>query len=1453
MPNDDLKDPPVLTDDVDYADWKIDMEIWELYTTLAKTRRGPALYLSLKGNARECVRGLTKGQISAEDGVETIIKRLDGVMQSDENMRTFTCFKTFYDYRRPAGCSIQEFIIRYEHLYCKLGAFNIELPQGVQAFFLLIAANISDEYEKLARATCKEMTYTEMKITILKIFNDTSGGNASAEPAPSIKTEPVFKATHDAGYRGGYRGSYRGNRGRGRGSYRSTQMHDTNPRDRDGKVMKCFKCGSERHFARYCDKKDENTENKQPKKEDVHITLLSEDRKMSRLVKESLGMAILDTGCSKTVCGEIWLSEYEETLSPKEKRSVASFPSKTSFIFGDGVEVVSERSVKIPVTIGSKSVSIQADVVKNELPLLLSRQSMKRGEVVIDTKKNTAEVLGEEIKLVSTSSGHICLPLTNKLLVGEMASRIVLHTTSLAKCTKAQKRRKAVKLHKQFSHASKEKLKKLLRQSEDFDDIEFLEMVEKCCDQCEICRKFAKPKLRPIVCMPLSDKFNGVVCMDLKEHIHNKSWIFHLIDSATKLSAALLIKDKKTETICQAMFSGWITYFGCPGMFLSDNGGEFDSHVFREMGEKLNVKVATTAAESPFSNGIVERNNAIIYESMMKTVADLKCKPEIALASAVAAKNSLASYGGVSPNMLVFGHNTNFPSVLTDELPALSTDQAENDVIRINIEARHKAREKYIKAESSEKIKRALRSKVRNFSDVKYEGGEKVYYRRKNFKGWKGPATVIGVDGKIVFLRHGGSSFKAHSSSIMRTDKFLQIDPVSQKKEIQKWYKDDTAVRHSKDDTAVRHSKASYSEEDDSEDEEEGEEDTEDEEVEDTEGEEADAEDEEAEDEEEGEDTEDEEDANNENGEAADGENSQVEHADESSGEESGMKSNSELPLRNHYVRYKLKDSDEWIEAKILSKQKKTSIYSDWVNLKNEGEVPQSLNWKDVESWQNIPHPEFIVLLTKEEEYDQDTVDAKNKELDKLIENKVYKTVPYTGQKLISSKWVFTEKFKDGQRVLKARLVARGFEEDDKQLRTDSPTCSREGMRMVYFTAVMMSWKLQSLDFTSAFLQGEEIDRRIFLKPPRDVCPKTEVWSLRKCLYGLNDAPRSWYMKVKKALISLGAVQSLYDSALFIWHSDDGTLSGIVASHVDDFIYCGTDAFQSEVMQKLRVKFKIGAECSGNFKYVGLDIVQSRGEVKIDQSMYIKNIEPISISKERRGNPDSLLSPEEKAEVKQLAGQMIWATSQTRPDVAYETCQIANTGKNPTVKMILEANRAVSKIKKRDVSLIFKKLGNPEDLRVEVYSDATHASLNDGSSQGAFVIFLKGRDGKTVPMSWKSKRIPRVTKSPLASEASALGDAADAGYLIASLTKEVFNLKTAPPIHCKTDSKSLVQTLHTSTSVSDQRLKVDIARLRQMTQSGEITVSWVRGTMQLSDPLTKHTASTTGLLAAISA
>ena len=125
--------------------------------------------------------------------------------------------------------------------------------------------------------------------------------------------------------------------------------------------------------------------------------------------------------------------------------------------------------------------------------------------------------------------------------------------------------------------------------------------------------------------------FNDV-CMDLKEHIHNKSWILHIIDSATKYSAACLISCKHQDVIIACIFRIWFTYFGFPRKFLTDNGGEFSNERFREMNEKFNIETATTAAESPFSNGIVERHNLVLAEAMDKTIKDAKCSPDVALA-----------------------------------------------------------------------------------------------------------------------------------------------------------------------------------------------------------------------------------------------------------------------------------------------------------------------------------------------------------------------------------------------------------------------------------------------------------------------------------------------------------------------------------------------------------------------------------------------------------------------------------------------------------------------------------------------------------------------------------------------------------------------------------------------------------------------------------------------------
>ena len=140
--------------------------------------------------------------------------------------------------------------------------------------------------------------------------------------------------------------------------------------------------------------------------------------------------------------------------------------------------------------------------------------------------------------------------------------------------------------------------------------------------------------------------------------------------------------------------------------------------------------------------------------------------------------------------------------------------------------------------------------------------------------------------------------------------------------------------------------------------------------------------------------------------------------------------------------------------------------------------------------------------------------------------------------------------------------------------------------------------------------------------------------------------------------------------------------------------------------------------------------------------------------------------------------------------------------------------------------LSFPGLGDPKKIKVVSFSDASHANLPSGASQGGFIVFLSGR-GSVLPFMWQSKKLQRVTKSPLASETMELADAADAGHLAAVMLMEVFGLSEKPSLKCFTDSRSLIEHLGTSHIIQDSRLRVDVARIREMIQLRECEVEWI--------------------------
>ena len=121
------------------------------------------------------------------------------------------------------------------------------------------------------------------------------------------------------------------------------------------------------------------------------------------------------------------------------------------------------------------------------------------------------------------------------------------------------------------------------------------------------------------------------------------------------------------------------------------------------------------------------------------------------------------------------------------------------------------------------------------------------------------------------------------------------------------------------------------------------------------------------------------------------------------------------------------------------------------------------------------------------------------------------------GQPTLTTRWVITKK--DGK--AKARLVVRGFEEDFIMPR-DSPTVGKGAIRTVLAIAASTKWVIK----TTVFLQGKELDREVYLRPPvENHTPSNIIRKRKHGLYGLKDGARQMFISFKEELLKLGFKQ----------------------------------------------------------------------------------------------------------------------------------------------------------------------------------------------------------------------------------------------------------------------------------------------------------------------------------------
>ena len=110
--------------------------------------------------------------------------------------------------------------------------------------------------------------------------------------------------------------------------------------------------------------------------------------------------------------------------------------------------------------------------------------------------------------------------------------------------------------------------------------------------------------------------------------------------------------------------------------------------------------------------------------------------------------------------------------------------------------------------------------------------------------------------------------------------------------------------------------------------------------------------------------------------------------------------------------------------------------------------------------------------------------------------------------------------------------MAKGFQELD-QPQSDSPTAAKENFKLLLALTANFDFKIVSMDIRAAFLQAKTLDREVYVRPPDDIAKEGIILKLLKPLYGLDDASRKFYLKVKVTLQKMGLKTLPGDDAVY--------------------------------------------------------------------------------------------------------------------------------------------------------------------------------------------------------------------------------------------------------------------------------------------------------------------------------
>ncbi|XP_029174987.1 uncharacterized protein K02A2.6-like [Nylanderia fulva] len=225
-------------------------------------------------------------------------------------------------------------------------------------------------------------------------------------------------------------------------------------------------------------------------------------------------------------------------------------------------------------------------------------------------------------------------------------------------------------------------------------------------------------------------------------------YCFTCVDRFTRWQETFALRDQETETVARAFYEGWICRFGAPVRITTDQGRQFESHLFRRLSELTGVQQLRTTAYHPQANGMVER-----FHRQLK--AAIKCQqkdrwtevlPTVLLGIRAAWRDDLQTTAAE----LVYGQTLRIPGQFLSRRPTDNEDDAADFVRTL--------REQFEKLRPVDGTRHGER---RPFVYWDLAAAEQVFVRHDGPKkmlqaSYEGPYAVVSRGDKIFVVRMHG-------------------------------------------------------------------------------------------------------------------------------------------------------------------------------------------------------------------------------------------------------------------------------------------------------------------------------------------------------------------------------------------------------------------------------------------------------------------------------------------------------------------------------------------------------------------------------------------------------------------------------------------------------------------------------------------------------------------------